>query len=129
VTASGKTAELGAAGKIAEKIFSNNKVSKVTEDQAAESTGEGTVSKTISSTTTEQKTNSTKKPSGETTIAKKPASETAIAKKPTVEHTPSSKPRPSKENLPVQQAATPNSESNNQNSNNKAIDVPYRYSE
>jgi len=127
VTTSGKTAELGAAGKIAEKIFSSNKVNKVAEERAGENTDEGVVNKTISSTA-EQKPSTAKKPGSETTTAKKPGSETAIAKKPTVEHVPPVKAHPSKENLPVREAATPNAESNSQ-SPSKAIDVPYRYSE
>ena len=125
VTASGKTTELGAAGKIAEKIFTSNKVSKVAESQTGESTNDSTVNKTVSSST-EQKPIA-KKPVSETTTAKKSVSETTIAKKPAVEHTPPVKPRPAKENLPVREAATPSAESTQ--SPSKAIDVPYRYSE
>jgi cytoskeletal protein RodZ len=130
VTAAGKTADLGLPGKIAEKIFSSNKVSQVAEGQTNESPGKPGAKKTISSTTANgQIANNAKKSGTENTITKKPVSENAVTKKPSVVNISSVKPHPVKENLP-HEAIAPSNESNGQTSgNSKAIDVPYRYSE
>jgi len=61
--------------------------------------------------------------------------ETGTTKKPAIASSQPAKPtHTAKENLPIHEAVTPNAETNNQGANNvspnnKAIDVPYRYSE
>jgi cytoskeletal protein RodZ len=119
VIASGKTSDFGAPGKTVEKTFIANKVSQTTDNQTNET--ENTITNNSSNTTTAQGTNLNKKPVSETTVTKKSTIAATTGQIPII------KPHTSKEPVAVRDVITP--EPNAQTPSNKAIDVPYRYSE
>ncbi len=129
VTALGKTSDLGQPGKIAEKIFATNKVSQVAEGQASESVRDEVLHKSISSTTTGPNATATKKPANEAIIARKPGNESTVSKKATSTKTTSKPAHTVREDLPNDAAPLATEPNNQSPTSNKALDVPYRYSE
>ncbi len=127
VIAGGKTTELGPVGKTAEKSFTNNKVSQLTEGQASENTVETADNKTVSATTNAAKNQTpNKKPTTDSTTAKKPGTDTTPAKKTALANSNSAAKAAHavKENVPTHEAVSSTNEAGP-----KSIDVPYRYSE
>jgi len=137
VTAAGKTAELGALGKITEKTFANKKVNQVAQSKTeTNKTTESKTTKTSASSTTTKPASPSNaaihKKSGESdaTTATTPAKKSAIAS--TAKSHPVHPSVPVHETGPseIQTETSQNTNANsNSNTNAKPIDVPYRYSE